>query len=86
MLAPKACILSTYFDRDEVHQALRYDPRAFMRDRVERRRALLSARGTSDLHREAREYGDGDDTALADGLGSERVREGVESRLTGVAS
>jgi hypothetical protein len=43
LLAPKACILSTYFDQDEVHRALGYDPKAFMRERVERRRALLEA-------------------------------------------
>jgi hypothetical protein len=43
LLAPKACILSTYFDQDEVHEALGYDPKSFMRERIERRRALLRA-------------------------------------------
>jgi hypothetical protein len=44
LLAPKACILSTYFDQDAVHEALSYDPKAFMRERVERRRALLETK------------------------------------------
>jgi hypothetical protein len=33
LLAPKALVLSTYFDQDEVHRALDYEPRAFYGDR-----------------------------------------------------
>jgi hypothetical protein len=33
LLVPKALVLSTYFDQDEVHQALEYEPRAFVGDR-----------------------------------------------------
>ncbi len=41
MLAPKAIVLSAYFDQDEIHAALDYEPRAFIRERTERRMALL---------------------------------------------
>jgi hypothetical protein len=41
MLAPKAMVLSTYFDQDEVHAALDYEPRAFFRERIARRNELL---------------------------------------------
>jgi hypothetical protein len=33
LLVPKALVLSTYFDQDEVHHALEYEPRAFVGDR-----------------------------------------------------
>jgi hypothetical protein len=33
LLVPKALVLSTYFDQDEVHHALHYEPRAFVGDR-----------------------------------------------------
>jgi len=42
MLAPKAIVLSAYFDQDEVHAALDYEPRAFIRERSQRRDALLA--------------------------------------------
>ena len=41
MLAPKAVILSTYYDQDEVHAALDYAPRSFIRERVAHRDNLL---------------------------------------------
>lgn len=41
MLAPKAIVLSAYFDQDEIHAALDYEPRAFIRERIERRAELL---------------------------------------------
>lgn len=42
LLAPKAMILSTYYDQDEVHAALDYAPRAFIRERVVLRERLLN--------------------------------------------
>ncbi len=48
MLAPKAIVLSAYFDQDEVHQVLDYEPRAFIRERTERRAALLKEQ--AELH------------------------------------
>lgn len=41
MLAPKALVLSTYFDQDEVHAVLDYEPRGFIRERIARRNELL---------------------------------------------
>jgi hypothetical protein len=42
MLAPKAITLSAYFDQDEVHAVLDYEPRAFIRERNQRRAELLT--------------------------------------------
>lgn len=42
MLAPKAIVLSAYFDQDEVHAVLDYEPRAFIRERSLRRAAILA--------------------------------------------
>lgn len=47
MLAPKAIVLSAYFDQDEVHAALDYEPRAFIRERSLRRNALLAEEDAS---------------------------------------
>jgi len=41
MLAPKALILSTYYDQDEVHAALNYAPTSFIRERVSYRESLM---------------------------------------------
>jgi hypothetical protein len=42
MLAPKAIVLSAYFDQDEVHAVLDYEPRAFIHERTLRREELLA--------------------------------------------
>ncbi|MFT3926136.1 MAG: hypothetical protein QM778_26565 [Myxococcales bacterium] len=42
MLAPKAIVLSAYFDQDEVHAVLDYEPRAFIRERNLRREEILA--------------------------------------------
>jgi hypothetical protein len=42
MLAPKAITLSAYFDQDEVHAVLDYEPRSFIRERTLRRNELLA--------------------------------------------
>jgi hypothetical protein len=42
MLAPKAIVLSAYFDQDEVHARLDYEPKAFIRERTLRRQELLA--------------------------------------------
>ncbi|NOY90505.1 MAG: hypothetical protein GXP55_04785 [Deltaproteobacteria bacterium] len=42
MLGPKGLVLSSYFDRDEVHRELRYDPTTFIRARIELRERLLA--------------------------------------------
>lgn len=42
MLGPKGLILSTYFDQDVVHEALDYEPRGFMKERIALRRRLLA--------------------------------------------
>jgi hypothetical protein len=39
--APKATILSTYFDQEEVHAHVEYDPRPFIRERIVERGRLL---------------------------------------------
>jgi hypothetical protein len=38
---PKALILTTYFDQDEVHRAIGYEPKGFLRERIARRSQLL---------------------------------------------
>jgi hypothetical protein len=38
---PKALVLTTYFDQDEVHRALDYEPKGFLRERIARRDTLL---------------------------------------------
>ncbi|MDH5490703.1 MAG: hypothetical protein OEY14_01890 [Myxococcales bacterium] len=43
VLGPRALVLSTFYDRDEVHAALEYEPRAFIRERIALRERL--ARG-----------------------------------------
>jgi hypothetical protein len=43
MLGPKAVVLSTYFDQDEAHQVLGYEPKGFLRERIQRREQLLAA-------------------------------------------
>lgn len=40
MLAPKALVLSTYFDQDDVHRALNYEPRSFFAERIALRTRL----------------------------------------------
>ena len=42
MLAPKAVVLSTYFDTDEAHRALGYEPKGFLRERIQRREQLVA--------------------------------------------
>jgi hypothetical protein len=42
MLAPKAVVLSTYFDTDEAHRALGYEPKGFLRERIARREQLVA--------------------------------------------
>jgi hypothetical protein len=37
LLAPKAMCLSTYFDQQEVHDAMGYEPRGVVQDRIRRR-------------------------------------------------
>ena len=41
MLAPKGLMLSAYYDQEEVHAALRYDPRTFTLDRIALRERIL---------------------------------------------
>lgn len=41
MLAPKAMVLSTYFDRDEAHAVLGYEPKGFLRERITRRETVM---------------------------------------------
>jgi hypothetical protein len=40
LLGPKALVLSSYFDQDEVHRALDYDPRPFVAERIALRERL----------------------------------------------
>jgi len=47
MLGPKGLILSSYFDRDEVHRELRYDPTTFIRQRIDLRKRLLAGEEAS---------------------------------------
>lgn len=42
VVAVRGLVLSAYFDQDEVHRALGYEPMPFFRERVELRRRLLS--------------------------------------------
>jgi hypothetical protein len=42
MLGPKAVVLSTYFDQDECHQVLNYEPKGFLRERIQRREVLVA--------------------------------------------
>jgi hypothetical protein len=42
MLAPKAVVLSTYFDTDEAHRVLGYEPKGFLRERIVRREQLVA--------------------------------------------
>lgn len=53
MLAPKAVILSTYYDQDEVHAALDYAPRPFIRERVAQRETLLRQLSAQELSQHA---------------------------------
>jgi hypothetical protein len=57
MLAPKAIVLSAYFDQDEVHAALDYEPRAFIRERTLERQEWLAREGEAQ-ERGARESHD----------------------------
>jgi hypothetical protein len=43
VVAVRGLVLSAYFDQDEVHAAIGYAPLPFLRERVERRKALLAA-------------------------------------------
>ena len=43
MLGPKGVLLSGYFDQDEVHGALDYEPLGFFRDRIALRRERLAS-------------------------------------------
>jgi hypothetical protein len=55
MLAPKAVVLSTYFDTDEVHRVLGYEPKGFLRERIQRREQLVAeeqAANTQDSKKE----------------------------------
>jgi hypothetical protein len=42
MLAPKGLMFSAYYDQDEVHRALDYDPVAFTRERIALRQRILA--------------------------------------------
>jgi hypothetical protein len=42
MLGPKAVVLSTYFDQDECHSVLNYEPKGFLRERIARREVLVA--------------------------------------------
>jgi CHASE2 domain-containing sensor protein len=42
MLGPKAVVLSTYFDQDECHKVLDYEPKGFLRERIQRRETLMA--------------------------------------------
>lgn len=42
MLGPKAVVLSTYFDQDECHAVLDYEPKGFLRERIQRREVLVA--------------------------------------------
>jgi len=53
MLAPKAVVLSTYYDQDEVHAALDYAPGPFIRERVAYRETLLKQISSADDSRAA---------------------------------
>lgn len=41
VISVRALVLSAYFDQDEVHQAIRYAPVPFIRDRMQLRERLL---------------------------------------------
>lgn len=41
LVAIRGLILNAYFDQDEVHAAIGYEPLPFLRERIERRRQLL---------------------------------------------
>jgi hypothetical protein len=43
MLGPKGVLLSGYFDQDEVHEALDYEPLGFFRDRIALRKERLAS-------------------------------------------
>lgn len=43
VVAVRGLVLSAYFDQDEVHAAIGYAPVPFLRERVERRKALMAA-------------------------------------------
>jgi hypothetical protein len=42
MLAPKGLLFSAYYDQDEVHRALDYDPVGFTRERIALRQRILA--------------------------------------------
>jgi hypothetical protein len=42
IMAARAAVLSTYYDQDEVHQAMGYHPQAFLQQRADLRRRLLA--------------------------------------------
>lgn len=48
MLAPKGLLFSAYYDQDEVHEALGYDPRTFTLDRIDLRRRILTGEEPSE--------------------------------------
>lgn len=57
LLGPKAMVLSTYFDQDEVHAALGYQPRGFIEGRIARRAELLASGALGGSPAEARSRG-----------------------------
>lgn len=50
MLAPKALLFSAYYDQDEVHEALGYDPRSFTLDRIALRKRILAGETPAEGH------------------------------------
>jgi hypothetical protein len=48
MLGPKGVLLSGYFDQDEVHAALGYEPLGFFRDRIALRARLVAGEGAAE--------------------------------------
>ncbi len=57
MLGPKGIVLSGYFDQDEVHAALEYEPLGFFRERIARRKAILAAAPEEEAERALRPAG-----------------------------
>jgi hypothetical protein len=51
-LAPKALVLSAYFDQDEVHRALDYDPLPFFHEGIAKRAEWLAREGAASAHHE----------------------------------
>ncbi len=48
VIAARAAVLSTYYDQDEVHEALDYHPMSFLQQRADLRKRLLDGLPTDD--------------------------------------